>query len=106
MPFGLERSPDLPALHGQVIQAPALHVHQLNDHLIASHTLEEHQDQLRQFFTILQENSLQMNPAKCVFAASAVEFLGHCINQHSVRPLQRHTLRPLVIPPPTPPFRM
>jgi hypothetical protein len=69
MPFGLERSPDLPALHGQVIQAPALHVHQLDDHIIASHTLEEHQDQLRQFFTILQENSLQMNPV-CVCSFS------------------------------------
>jgi hypothetical protein len=90
MPFRLERSPNLPALHGQVIQAPALHVHQLDDHIIASHTLEEHQDQLTQFFTILQENILQVNPAKCVFAASAVEFLGRCIDQHSVRPLQQH----------------
>jgi hypothetical protein len=90
-------------LHGQVIQAPAFHVHQLDDHIIASRTLEVHQDQLRQFFTILQENSLQINPAKCVFAASAVEFLGHCNNQNSVGPL-RNTLRPLVIP--RPPFRM
>jgi hypothetical protein len=48
----------------------------LDDHLIASRTLEEHLDHLRQLFTVLQENSLQINPAKCVFGASAVEFLG------------------------------
>jgi hypothetical protein len=59
-------------------------------HIMASRTLEEDYDHLRQFFTILQENCLQINPAKCLFAASAVEFLGHCVNQHGVCPFQRH----------------
>ncbi len=59
------------------------------DHLIiASHTLEEHIEHLRLIFTILQENGLQINPAKCVFAAAAMEFLGHRVDQHGVRPLQ------------------
>jgi hypothetical protein len=50
----------------------------LDDIIITSHTLEEHHEHLRQIFTILQENGLQINPAKCVFAAAAaVEFLGH-----------------------------
>jgi hypothetical protein len=63
----------------------------LNDLIIASHTLEEHHEHLRQIFTILQENGLQINPAKCVFAAAAaVEFLGHRVDQHGVRLLQRH----------------
>ncbi len=48
----------------------------LDDLIIDSHTLEEHHVHLRQIFTILQENCLQINPAKCVFAA-AVEFMGH-----------------------------
>jgi hypothetical protein len=56
----------------------------LDDIIIASHTLEEHHDHLR------QENGLQINPAKCVFAAAAVEFLGHRVDQDGVRPLQRH----------------
>jgi hypothetical protein len=60
----------------------------LDDIIIASHTMEEHH--LRQIFTILQENGLQINPAKCMFAAAAVEFLGHRVDQHGVRPLQRH----------------
>jgi hypothetical protein len=62
----------------------------LDDIIIASHSLEEHIEHLRQIFTILQENGLQINPAKCVFAAAAVEFLGHRVDQDGVRPLQRH----------------
>jgi hypothetical protein len=62
----------------------------LDDLIIASHTLEEHHEHLRQIFTILKENGLQINPVKCVFAAAAMEFLGHRVDQHSVRPLQRH----------------
>ncbi len=62
----------------------------LDDLIIASHTVEEHHEHLRQIFTILQKNGLQINPAKCVFAVAAVEFLGHRVDQHGVQPLQRH----------------
>ncbi len=36
----------------------------LDDIIIASNSLEEHIEHLRQIFTILQENGLQINPAK------------------------------------------
>jgi hypothetical protein len=72
----------------------------LDNLIIASHTLEEHHEHLRQIFTILQENGLQINPAKCVFAAAAVEFLGHQVDQHGVRPLQRHVQAISDFPPP------
>jgi hypothetical protein len=62
----------------------------LDDIIIASHSLEEHHEQLQQIFTILQKNGLQLNPTKCVFAAATVEFLGHRVDQDGVRPLQRH----------------
>ncbi len=62
----------------------------LDDLIIASRMLEEHDEHLRQIFTILQESGLQINPAKCVFATAAMEFLGHRVDQHGVRPLQRH----------------
>jgi hypothetical protein len=72
----------------------------LDDIIIASHTLEEHHEHLRQIFTILQ-NGLQINPAKCVFAAAAaMEFLGHRVDQHGVRPLQRHVQAISDFPPP------
>jgi hypothetical protein len=73
----------------------------LDDIIIASHTLEEHHEHLRQIFTILQENGLQINPAKCVFAtAAAVEFLRHQVDQDGVRPLQRHMQAISDFPPP------
>jgi hypothetical protein len=74
----------------------------LDDLIIASHTLEEHHEHLRQIFTILQENGLQINPAKCVFtaAATAVEFLGHWVDQHCIRPLQQHIQAISDFPPP------
>ena len=72
----------------------------LDDIIIASHSLEEHIEHLRQIFTILQENGLQINPAKWVFAAAAVEFLGHRVDQDGVRPLQRHVQAISDFPPP------
>jgi hypothetical protein len=96
----MQRSTDFPALHGQPIQTPAFRVCYLDDLNIASHTLEEHQEYLRQIFTILQENGLQINPAKCVFAAATVEFLGHRVDQHGVWPLQRHVQAISDFPPP------
>ncbi len=51
-------------------------------------------------FTILQENGLQINPAKCVFATAAVEFLGHRVDQDGVRPLQWHIQAISDFPPP------
>jgi hypothetical protein len=72
----------------------------LDDIIIASHTLEEHHEHLRQIFTILKENGLQINPVKCVFAAAAMEFLGHQVDQDGVRPLQRHVQAISDFPPP------
>jgi hypothetical protein len=72
----------------------------LDDIIITSLTLEEHHEHLRQIFTILQENGLKINPAKCVFSAAAVEFLGHRVDQHGVLPLQRHVQAISDFPPP------
>jgi hypothetical protein len=100
MPFGLRNATQtFQCLMDRLFKHLPLVFTYLDNHIIASRTLEEHYNHLRQFFTILEENGLQINPAKCVFAASAVEFLGHCVNQHSVRPLQRH-IQAISDPPP------
>jgi hypothetical protein len=72
----------------------------LDDIIIASHSLEEHHEHLRQIYTFLQENGLQINPAKCVFATAAVKFLGHRVDQDVVRPLKRHVQAISDFPPP------
>jgi hypothetical protein len=68
----------------------------LDDHLNASHTLEEHLLHLQQFLQVLQENGLTINQAKCVFAVPSLKFLGHMVDEAGITPLP---------PPPSPPFR-
>jgi hypothetical protein len=62
----------------------------LDDHLIASATLEEHMQHLAMFFQVLQENGLTINPSKCTFAVSSVKFLGHMVDGNGIVPLPRH----------------
>ncbi len=64
----------------------------LDDHLIASRTLEEHMDHLSQFFQVLQDNGLTINPGKCTFAATQVKFLGHMVSETGITPLPKHVV--------------
>jgi hypothetical protein len=73
----------------------------LDDHLIASRTLEEHLLHLQQFFQVLQENGLTINPAKCVFAVPSLKFLGHTVDEAGITPLPRHVTAVQDCPPPT-----
>ncbi len=73
----------------------------LDDHLIASRTLEEHLEHLSQFFAILQENGLTINPAKCVFAVASLNFLGHQVSAAGIVPLARHVTAIQEFPPPS-----
>jgi hypothetical protein len=73
----------------------------LDDHLIASRTLEEHLLHLQQFFQVLQENGLSIHPAKCVFAVSSLKFLGHMVDEAGITPLPRHVAAVQDCPPPT-----
>jgi len=73
----------------------------LDDHLIASATLEEHLEHLAQFFQILHQNGLTINPAKCTFAVSSLKFLGHMVSEAGLVPLPRHVAALQEFPPPT-----
>jgi hypothetical protein len=73
----------------------------LDDHLIASRTLEEHLLHLQQFFQVLQENGLTINPAKCVFAVPSLKFLGHMVDEAGITPLPKHVAAVQDCPPPT-----
>jgi hypothetical protein len=49
----------------------------LDDILIFSRSLEEHEQHLRALFAQLQRYGIIINPAKCVFRAPEVTFLGY-----------------------------
>ena len=59
----------------------------IDDILVASTTPEEHKDHLRQVFQWLSEYGILLNPAKCVFGAAELKFLGHHISSQGIRPL-------------------
>ena len=73
----------------------------LDDILIASRDRAEHLLHLQQVFSTLQSAGLRVNPAKCVFAQQAVDFLGHQVTAGGIRPLQKHVEAVENFPPPT-----
>jgi len=72
----------------------------LDDHLIASKSMEEHLQHLSEFCAVLQDNGLTINPDKCVFASSSVKFLGHMISAAGIQPLPQHLAAIQDFPPP------
>lgn len=60
----------------------------IDDILVFSKTREKHEDHLRQLFTRLQEFGIALNAAKCEFGVSELDFLGHRVDMHSIRPLE------------------
>ena len=58
----------------------------LDDILIASSSLDEHLQHLRSLFQRLSDHGLVINPAKCEFGKSEVNFLSHTISAAGIGP--------------------
>ena len=65
--------------------------------LVASPDVRSH---LRQVFDSLKEFGLVINPAKCSFGRSSVDFLGHSVSSAGVTPLTKHLEAINNFPPP------
>ena len=59
----------------------------MDDLLVFSNSVTDHEQHLRSVLSLLRNNGLIVRPDKCVFAASAVDFLGHRIDPSGIRPL-------------------
>ncbi|XP_053964376.1 uncharacterized protein K02A2.6-like [Anastrepha ludens] len=59
----------------------------LDDVCIASASVEEHGNHLRQVLQRLRNNHLTFNVSKSEFGVSELQFLGHSINKDGIRPL-------------------
>jgi Reverse transcriptase (RNA-dependent DNA polymerase) len=87
MPFGLKNvAQTFKQLMDRIFCQLSFLFSYLDNHLIASRMLEEHHKHLRQFFEILDANGLQINPEKCVFVATAMDFLGHRVTAEGCHP--------------------
>ncbi|RVW25255.1 Transposon Tf2-2 polyprotein [Vitis vinifera] len=82
MPFGLTNAPATFCTLMNKIFHPYLDkfvVVYLDDIVIYSNTLKEHEEHLRKVFKILRQNKLYVKKKKCSFAKEEVSFLGHRI---------------------------
>ena len=59
----------------------------LNNLLIASTSVNEHQAHLTQVLK-LSDHELIINPTKCIFGASELDFLGYRVTAQGIRPLK------------------
>ena len=73
----------------------------IDDLLIASSLEAEHLTHLEILFQCLSEYGVVINPSKCVFRASSLDFLGHYVSPTSVTPLPIKVQAIQDFPPPT-----
>ncbi|BHF81749.1 hypothetical protein SprV_0802488300 [Sparganum proliferum] len=62
---------------------------------------EEHMEHLATVFDRLQQSGVVLNPSKCVFGVPSLEFLGHLVDSHGIRPLPSKVAAIRDFPPPT-----
>ena len=87
-PFGLKNAgQDFQRLMDKILgDIPHIFVY-LDDILIASSSPDEHLEDLRRVFSVLEANGLVVNRKKCVLGETSIEFLGHLCDQHGIKPL-------------------
>ena len=67
-------------------ELPFLFVY-LDDILVASASKSQHLAHLRSLFERLSQHGLIVNPAKCQFGLSVIDFLGHRVTRDGAAPL-------------------
>ena len=60
----------------------------IDDIIIYSKTLDEHEDHIRQVFEALEKADLRLGWDKCMFYQKSIDILGHTISHGSYKPLE------------------
>jgi hypothetical protein len=90
MPFGLRNAGNtFQRMMDRILAGLSFVFCYLDDIIIASRDKKEHVEHLREVFSRLREAGLVINAKKCVFPATALEFLGHKVSAAGVEPLRR-----------------
>lgn len=58
----------------------------IDDIILYSDTIEEHASRLQHVFERFERANLQLQPSKCVFAQSEVQYLGYVISRDGIAP--------------------
>ena len=101
-PFGLKNAPqDFQRLMDAILgDIPRVFVY-IDDVLVASSSPEEHLQDLKKVFDLLQENGLVINKPKCVLGKSSIEFLGYRVDKNGIAPLTERVEAIKKVTPPT-----
>ena len=102
MPFGLRNAGQtFQRFMDQVLRGLHFCFDYIDDMLIASSSQEEHEQHLRQVFQRLSDYGILINPAKCLFGVSSLDFLGHHVSSKGIRPLDSKVEAVVKFPQPT-----
>lgn len=58
----------------------------LDDILVFSESVQEHEKHLESVFKTLQENSLKISLQKCIFFVNKIDFLGYSVDENGTKP--------------------
>ena len=89
MPFGLKTAPATYQRFMNYILAGLLGIYcfvYLDDVIIFGKSLEEHNSKLRVIFDQLRKYHVQLEPDKCEFLKTELQYLGHVVTKEGVRP--------------------
>ena len=88
MPFGLMNSgATYSRMMRRVLGGLTNTDNHVDDVLTFTDRWESHLDELRRVFMRVKQAGLTIKPSKCFFGYTSVEFVGHRIDQHTVKPL-------------------
>ena len=89
MPFGLKNAAQtFQRFMDQVLRGLSFCYVYIDDLLVASSSPEQHKEHLRLIFERLRHYGIIINPQKCKFGCSSVEFLGHLVDSVGIHPLK------------------
>ena len=92
MLFGLKKAaPTFQRFIDEVLRRLDFAFAYINDILISSSNHEEHQHHLRTIFDKLKVYGVILNPSKCIFEASQIDFLGYRVDKQGTTPLPEKT---------------
>ena len=89
MPFGLRNAAQtFQRFIDQVLRGLSFCYAYIDDLLIASTSPKEHQEHLCQVLQRLSDHGIVINPSKCMFGVTELDFLGHRVNAQGIQPLE------------------
>nr|VZI38582.1 unnamed protein product [Spirometra erinaceieuropaei] len=102
MPFGLRSAAQtFQRFIDRVLRGLPFVYAYIDDLLVASRNAEEHKEHLALVFDRLDQFGVVINPSKCVLGVPSLDFLGHNVDAHGLRPLSSKVRAIRDFPPPT-----